>query len=89
MRIGAAIRWRYQIAAKAVFADLGRYSEHDKTKNFDSDLTATESIDKSGGEDWGESLNTSKKRRGRDQWWPGQWCMALDAIGWPLRPPQR
>ena len=34
MRIGAAIRWRYQIAAKAVFADLGRYSEHDKTKTL-------------------------------------------------------
>ena len=32
---------RYEIAAKAVFADLGRCSEHDKTKNFDSNLTAT------------------------------------------------
>ena len=26
---------RYEIAVKAVFADLGRCSEHDKTKNFD------------------------------------------------------
>ena len=66
---------RYEIAVKAVFADLGRRSEHDKTKNFDSNLTltATELFGKSSGEDRGGSSATSKKRRGRDQWWPGQW----------------
>ena len=64
---------RYEIAVKAVFADLGRCSEHDKTKSFDSNLTATELFDKSSGEDRGGSSATSKKRRGRDQWWPGQW----------------
>ena len=65
---------RYGVAVKAVFADLGRCSEHDKTKNFDSNLTATELFDKSSGEDRGGSLDTSKKRRSRDQWcqWPGQ-----------------
>ena len=57
---------RYEIAAKAVFADLGRCSEYDKTKNFESDLIATEPLDKSSG-------NLDVKRRGRDQWWPGQW----------------
>ena len=58
---------RYEIAAKAVLGDLGRHSEHDKTQNFDSNLTATKLFDKSSGEDRGGSLDTSKKRRGRDR----------------------
>ena len=44
-----------------------------RQKNFDSNLTATELFDKSSGEDRGGSSAPSKKRRGRDQWWPGQW----------------
>ena len=67
---------RYEIAAKAVFADPERCSEHDKTKNFGSNLTAMELFDKSSSEDRGGSSALSKKRRGRDQWWLGQW--------WPL-----
>ena len=47
---------RYEIAVKAVFADLGRCSEHDKTENFDSNLTATELFDKSSSGDWGQKL---------------------------------
>ena len=58
---------RYEIAAKAVFAELGRCGENEKTNQFDSDLTTTEPFDESNcnGEDRGGSRDTSEKRRGR------------------------
>ena len=80
---------RYEIAAKAVFAELGRCGENEKTNQFDSDLTTTEPFDESNcnGEDRGGSRDTSEKRRGRDQWWPGQ-LWPPKTMGRLLRPPQ-
>ena len=66
---------RYGIAVQAGFGDLGRCSEHDTTKNFDSDLAEQ-------GEDQGASLDMSKKRCGRDQWWLGQWWPSMQWGGY-------
>ena len=62
---------RYEIAAKAVFADLERCGEDEKTADFDSDLIMEP--DDGSGKDQGGSKDMKEKRRSRDQWWLGQW----------------
>ena len=57
---------RYEIAVKAVFADLERCGEDEKTKDFDSDLTM--GPDDGSDEDQGGSKDMKEKRRSRDQW---------------------
>ena len=57
---------RYEIAAKAVFADPKRCGDKDKShKSFDSLLTVE--LNKSSGKSKGKGKD--KKRRSRDRWW--------------------